>query len=338
MAERGPTAEHRIVLLTGKDSFRRVEWTHRLREALEAKFGGVSEFAFDGATASLATVLDELRSYGLMAAHKLVTVDSADAFFAVEERRRAMERYAEGPMSEATLLLRSQNWRPGNFDKLVSKIGVILKCEAPSEVEAVRWCIGRAQKQHRISIAQPAAGLLVDRIGTDLTRLDSELAKLAVAAAAAGENEIGRTVVVDLVGVSREEQAWEIQEALLQGNPGNAAAKVVDLLRGSASPSIMVSWATIDLLRKIHHAAVLQNQGVADQQVARALNLWGPSVGPILGAARRLGVVASAALEHAAVTADFALKTGASPDPDRALIGVCAGTALELGGTSGRAF
>ena len=336
MAERGPTAEHRIVLLTGKDSFLRVEWSRRLRDALEAKHGEISEFAFDGAAAPLATVLDELRSYGLMATHKLVVVDNADAFFAVEERRRAMERYAEAPMEEATLLLRTQNWRPGNFDKLVAKVGVILKCEPPSQDEAARWCLGRAQKQHRMPIDQGAAATLVDRIGSDLARLDTELAKLAAAASAAGKAAIDRATVIDLVGISREEQAWEIQEAILSGKPPAAAEKVVELLRVSRAPEVLVSWAIIDLFRKIHAAAALQAQGVSDSQVARELKLWGASVSPVLASAHRLGLTRAAALQRRAVAADFAMKSGGAADPERALIGLCTIVAGELGTESAR--
>ena len=331
MAASGPEASHRIIVLHGKDSFLRLEWTRRLREALREKFGGVDEFVFDGATVPLATVLDELRSYGLMAAHKLVIVDDADAFFGVEDRRRAMERYAKEPMAEATLLLRSQNWRPGNFDKMVAEVGLVLKCEAPGDADAARWCISRANAHHTMALEATAAGLLVERVGTDLARLDSELGKLAVAAGASGKTQIDRACVIDLVGASREEQAWEIQEAILSGNSGVAAAKVADLLRISRAPEVMIAWSAVDLARKIHAAASLRANGADDGAVARELRLWGDSTGPILSAARRLGVAASAEAFRVAVDGDRGLKTGLSPDPERALVGLCVLLATRFG-------
>lgn len=317
------------MLLHGKDSFLRLEWTRRLREALEEKHGAVDEFTFDGTTAQLAVVLDELRSYGLMASHKLVTLDSADAFFAVEERRRAMERYADAPMKEATLLLRTQNWRPGNFDKLVAKVGIALKCEAPGPAEAVKWCIGRSEKQHRVPIDSAAAAILVDMVGTDLARLDSELGKLAVAVGVSGRAAIDRGTVIDLVGASREEQAWEIQEAILTGIPRETAAKVVDLLRVSRAPEVMISWSAIDLARKIHAAACLAQSGASDGQISKELRLWGASTGVILSRARRLGVARAAASLHAAIQGDFRMKSGSAPDSERALVGIC----VELAGS-----
>ena len=331
MTQHAPDAHHRIVVLHGKDSFLRLEWTRRLRTALEAKHGGVDEFSFDGATASLASVLDELRSYGLMASHKLVVVDNADAFFAGEERRRAMERYGESPMAEATLLLRSQNWRPGNFDKIVAKVGLVLKCESPGSADAARWCISRSQREHTITIEADGATLLVDRVGSDLARLDMELAKLAVSALSAGHSSISCATVAELVGASREEQAWEIQDAILSGESGRAEAKVTELLRISRAPEVMVAWAAIDLMRKIHAAAVLVSVGHTDGQIARDLRLWGESTAPILRAAHTVGAQRAAGLLHEAISGDYRLKTGGTPDGERMLIGLASVLSGALG-------
>jgi len=330
MALRGPEASHRIVVLHGKDSFLRVEWSQRLRAALEAAHGRVEEFQFDGATTPLAVVLDELRSYGLLATHKLVTVDNADAFFAAEERRRGMERYAADPMREATLLLRAQAWRPGNFDKLVGAIGLVLKCEPPGDADAIRWCVGRSPKQHGIQIDGNAAELLVERVGSDLARLDSELGKLAVAALSAKSETVGRAIVKEMVGASREEQAWEVQGALLSGDSGAVSQKVCDLIRVSKAPEVMLSWAVIDLVRKVHAAAVLAADGHADGQIAREIKLWGDSTAPVLRAARRVGVARSAALLHEAISSDWSMKSGGAPDPERALLGICSRVADEF--------
>lgn len=323
MTAHGPCSQHRIVVLHGKDSFLRLEWSHRLRESLKEKFGAFDEFEFDGSTASLASVLDELRSYGLMCSHKLVVVDNADAFLGAEDRRRAMERYAQAPMKEATLLLRAQNWRPGNFDKLVAACGIVQKCESPGDADAAKWCISRCDKAYQIQIEPLAATLLVERVGCDLARLDSELAKLTVAGLGSGASKVTRATVVDMVGASREEQAWEIQEAILSGPAAMTVKRLLDLLRVSKAPEVMLAWSAIDLARKVHAAAVLAVQGVPDGQIARELRLWGPSTQPIIAAGRSIGAAHAAGLLHLALEADRQMKTGGSPDPERALLGLC---------------
>ena len=137
----------RIVVLTGKDAFLRLERSRALQDALVAAHGQVDRFDLDGAGASLSSVLDELRSYGLLSQHKLVVVDNAEQFLGAEDRRRAMERYAEHPQPESTLLMRAgQRWNPGRLDKLVEAAGgAVLKCEPPAEADAIRWCGERAR-------------------------------------------------------------------------------------------------------------------------------------------------------------------------------------------------
>jgi DNA polymerase III delta subunit len=309
-----PDASMRVVVLTGKDSFLRVERSRQLQEALEAEHGSVDRFELDGASCSLSAVLDELRSYGLLSSHKLVVVDNAEAFLGAEDRRRAMERYAEDPQRESTLLLRAgARWNPGKFDKLVEAGGgAVLKCEAPGEQEAVRWCGVRAERRHGTQLAPGAAELLVEKIGTDLARLDSELGKLA---AAAGEGKpVTRPLVAEFVGLSREEAAWELQSVLLREGPRAALEKLGELVRVSGVPDVMVGWSVADVLRKVHDAARLLAAGEQEFAVAKQLRLWGDSQSLVCRAARALGPRRAARLLDEAMRTDMRMKSGLSSD------------------------
>ena len=325
----GPDASHRIAVLHGKDSYLKVEWTRMLRESLEAAHGTVDEFRFDGAAASLATVLDELRSWGLMGGHKLVIVDSAEAFMGAEDRRRAMERYAEHPMAESTLLMRAPTWRPGNFDKLVAKVGVVLKCDPPSAADALRWVIARAEKRHGLPIEQAAAALLVDLIGADLARLDSELGKLALGAAAG--KPISRDLVVDFVGASKEEEAWRIQNAVLTGDVKAAMEELNQLLRVSRAAEVQLNWSLVDLARKVHDAARLKAGGTPDSAIPGIIRHFGSDPGPLLRWAGRLGPAQAGALLRLAVETDMRMKSGGAPEPGRTVEGLSAELATSTG-------
>lgn len=320
----------RIVVLTGKDGFLRVERTRQLADALQQAFGGVDRFDLDGASAPLSAVLDELRSYGLLSQHKLVVVDNAEVFLSSEDRRRAMERYAENPQPESTLLLRAgARWNPGKFDKLVEAAGgAVLKCEAPSDADAIRWCGARAAKRHGAVLDAGAAELLVEKIGPDLARLDSELGKLA---AAAGDGRpIGRALVAEFVGLSREEQAWEIQGVLLRDGPAAALAKMNELIRIGGVPEVMIGWSIVDILRKVHDAARLLEAGENEGSVARQLRLWGEAQGLVVRTARAAGSRRAARLLRMAVRTDARTKSGWSADSARTFEGLVATIGQEL--------
>ena len=324
-APSSPSADMRVVVLHGKDAFLRLERGRQLEAALQERFGGVDRMDLDGTNAVLADVLDNLRTPGLFAGHKLVVLENAEAFMGAEDRRRAMERYAENPCGEATLLMRcASGWRPGNFDKLVAKVGAVIKCDSPTPMEAVKWCAARSLRRHQAEMEPAAAELLVEKLGPDLGRLDAELGKLAAAAArpGAGTTRVTRAIVQEFTGLSREEQAWEIQGPVLEGKADAALIKLDELLRVSRVPEVMIGWSLVDLARKVHDASCLLSQGESEGAVAKALKLWGPASSSVVRAGRRIKPAAAARLFRMAVETDRATKNGTAPEPARAFEGL----------------
>ncbi|MFO0827851.1 MAG: DNA polymerase III subunit delta [Phycisphaerales bacterium] len=320
--ERPLDASMRVVVLHGKDNYLRSEHAKRFREMLEAKFGVIDSIAFDGASVSTATLLDELRSWGLMQTHKLVMLDNADQFLAAEERRRALERYVEEPMNDSTLLMRSTTWRPGNLDKMIDKAGgTLIKCEPPNEESAEAFCRRRSDKQHRVPIDDDAARLLVERLGADLLRLDSELGKLAAMVCDRPQPRITRDDVAEVVGLGREEQAWAIQDALVSGDAEAALTKLWELLDVGRVPEQLVVWSTVELVRKIHEVSRRLAQGEGEESVAKAVGLWGPTRGAILRLGRKLQPAVAARLLEAAIGLDLNARRGVTRDLVRRLQG-----------------
>jgi len=326
------TADMRFVILHGKDSFLIVERLRRFQATVGERFGDVSRFDFDGASASLVEVLDELRTFGLLAQHKFVVVDRADQFVGREETRRALERYAESPMQEATLVLRSESWRPGTLDKLVAKVGTVLKCDPPDVGDAKAWCMARAKKAYGIEVDADAADALVERVGNDLARLDSELAKYGayLASEPEGKRRLVKSLVTVLTGQTREEAAWEVQESLLAGKPAAAVRKVRELIEVSQAPEQLILWSIVDLARKIHDASRLLAEGAAEGAVAKQVKLWGPAMSPTLRAAKTLGPRRAARLFRDAVDLDRRSKSGLAGELPRTLEAFASGMSREL--------
>ena len=307
-------ASMRVVLLHGKESFLKEEATTELGRVLTEAFDDYEQFNFEGEFASLADVLDELRSYGLIQRHKLVVVDEADKFLARDKVskksfRKAIETYTKAPVAEATLLLRAESWKACNLDKLITKVGKIIKCEMKSEAQAVAWCVDRALSNHDgRTIQRPAAVMLVERLGSSLMRLDTELAKLS--AFVGPDDQISRKDVQELVGQSREEQAWVLQSAIMTGQGQEALGKLRELLDISQVPKELVMWAVSDLLRRLHTAAQLLRQGVSPRAIISQLKLWGASGNRIIDVARKGEPIKFAQLLQLAIDNDRRSKVG----------------------------
>lgn len=343
----------RIVVLHGEERFLVEEHTRRFAAALDEKYGGVEQFAFDGETVDPASVLDELRSYGLMQRHKLVILDHADAFLAgggkgatedendeagdaddsgkKASRRPLMERYAEKPVPDATLVLRAKTWRKGKLDKLIEKVGAIKECAALSEAKATTWCRQRCEKRYGTTIEPAAAELLVSRIGPHLLHLDTELMKLA---AMVGEGQaITRDHVADAVGLSREEKAWEIQSAILTGDAAAMLTKLRELLDISLVDEVPITWAICDLMRKMHTACQLSSRGVPPQGVFSQAKLWGSTGNRIMEITGEHEPAVFAQLLRDAIEVDQFTKSGVG-DPQRNLEGLLVTIADRLSPTA----
>ncbi len=223
----------RMVVLHGPEAMVKKEHLTTLREALAKAYGEFQSETFDGRTAELAEVLDELRTFSLMSQYKLVIVDEADEF--TKRYREPLERYAASPVDHATLVFRAGTWRPGNLDKHIKKIGDVIKCEAPKGAALAKWLISRAQSHHQRKIEPQAAALLADRLGAGMTRLDTELGKLAVMVEANEPISVG--LIEQLVGKGNDEQAWAVQEmvlsAMVQAGGGNRGGYAAGNARGN---------------------------------------------------------------------------------------------------------
>lgn len=303
----GPSANDRIVLLTGKEEYLRRAYTDQLKRQLAEAGVQADAIRFDGVSASLADVLDECRSVGLMVQHKLVVVDNADAFVK-GENRAVVERYASAPAPEATLVLRCETWHKGKLDALIEAVGSIVKCDAVTPDRAAQAAREMATHRHQRTLDAEAARALIDRVGVDLSRVASEVAKLATAVDEG--RPITAELVCEMVGPSREEQFWMIQDVLLTGDTEAALAKLHELINVSRVEMVPLRWALVDLARKVHGATQGLAVGESAAAVSSRLRLWGPGGNRLLEAARRLTPARARRLLRDAIETDVRGKSG----------------------------
>ncbi len=303
----------RVVLLVGKETLVRDEHLRSLQESLEKAHGEVQIVRFRAGECDLAEVLDEARTAGLLCPHKLVIVAGAQDIVTGDAARRVMERFCAEPPETATLALLADTWRKGKLDALIEKHGAIVHCEALSPADTLRWIPARARSTHGATIEPDAARMLLDRLGTDLQELDGHLAKLASVSPTITSEMVDR-----LVARSREEVVWDLQARVLASPPAHAVRGVREALTISRHPPVLVSYALMDLTRKLCVLARAIDDRIPSAQASKGLRLWGESARMIEQAARAMGPERCARLFDTAVRLDAALKSGHS-DPERAL-------------------
>lgn len=297
-------AGERFVVLSGKETFLQQQRTGELREALKGAFGEIDTLRYDGKEADAAAVLDECRSFGLIATHKLVIVDDAEELVK-EATRPLFERYAQAPCEGTTLLLRSNLWRPGKLDKMVT----VIKCEEfKHDEEGAAWAMRRATDAHGYKLDPAGAEELVKRTGLSLARLDSELGKLALAA---DKGLVDRKAVLSLVGQTRALEPWPLRSHLLAGNAENAIGYIRDTLENSKNTEIPLLFACTSLARDLYSCAAAQPLRIPPAQLATRLGKRGEwFIRDALAAASKLSPARTAPLLKACTRADAHAKSG----------------------------
>ena len=267
----------RVIVITGGEPLLERELLGQLQAALTDALGNVQRFDFDGESSqlTLADVFDELRGYSLMGGYKLVVVDAADTF--ISRHREPLERYVEAPVDHATLVLRPGTW-PKNtrLHKAIHKRGGVLTAEPLKPAGAASWLKKRATQHYKSKLEPDAATMLVDRVGTDLLALDSELGKLALMVEPG--DPVTAALVERSVGKSSEDQAWEVQEAVLRAitdGRESAVGAVRELIDVAGQPPVLVTYFVADLTRKLAIASLMRQQRQPDGLISKQLKLWG---------------------------------------------------------------
>ena len=239
-----------VYALVGDDSFLQLQELARIAAAVGQ---AAQRNDYDGESAQLADVLDELRCYSMFGGGcaKLVVVRNADAF--VTKFREQLEEYVAAPSDSGTLVLRLASL-PANqrIYKLIAKSGEIVPCEPPKDL--ARWAADRAKSAHKVQLSVDAARVLADLIGDDLGRLDTEIAKLAIQS---DDGKVTVDTVAENVAFTREREMWDLTNAVAAGNTTEALRRWRQLIQSDPSAEFRaVTWLGI-WLGEVH--AVITN-------------------------------------------------------------------------------
>jgi DNA polymerase-3 subunit delta len=223
--------------------------------------------SFDGDEDSWREVHDELATRSLFDAggERLVIVRGADKF--VTKNRDALERWAENFAPDSSLVLELQTLAANTkLYKLIAKHGTLISCtppqksswgNPPDEKAMQKWTVAWAKSKHALQLSAKQSVLIIERIGAVCGLIDCELAKLALFASDSGE--ISDERVSELVGGWRTQTAWELADAIADGQVAMAIAQLDKLLtagQNAVGLLAQLSWS----LRRFGLAAKLVEQ------------------------------------------------------------------------------
>ena len=210
---------HPVYAVIGQDHFLRNEALQNILRRVAPQMDAFGPTRVDGENASLADLLDEVRTPSLLGGRRVVIVDDADD--CITANRAALERYCADPASGGCLIFLCDSMpKSTKLRKIISGGGEVMECEPLKGRAVVSWIVRRAKEAHGKRVNDTAAQMLKEHLGDALGWLDVELAKLA--AYVGDRPEITPKDIDAATGEHREEKVFAVLDAITTGDPVSA--------------------------------------------------------------------------------------------------------------------
>lgn len=165
-----------------------------------------------GSDAAPNQIVDMARRYPMMAERQVVIVKEAQNI----KNWECIERYVEKPVMTTVLVFCYKNGSIDGRKKILSKtarVGVVFESKKKRDNELPAF-IEYYLKNRKATIENKAAQMIADHVGTDLSRLTSELDKLLLSLPE-NDRRITPDIVEDRIGVSKDFNAYELRNAII---------------------------------------------------------------------------------------------------------------------------
>ena len=169
-----------------------------------------------GSDVNASQIVDAAKRYPMMSEHQVIIVKEAQNVKNVEP----LEKYLKAPMPSTVLVMCHKNGtidgRKREYVKSIQQAGVLFESKKLRERDLPAF-IERYLKDRGASIDPKSTQIIADSIGVDLSRLTGELDKVLLSLPEA-DKRVTPQVVEDQIGVSKDFNAFELRDAIVNRN------------------------------------------------------------------------------------------------------------------------
>ena len=172
-----------------------------------------------GADVSAVQVTDMAKRFPMMAEYQVVIVKEAQNIHSLD----ALEKYLKNPAKTTILVWCHKNGKIDARKKVISLAeahGVVFESKKLKEYQLAGFMQNYLAAK-KITIEPKATQMMADHIGSDLSRLTSELDKVALSLSE-NDKRITPDIVEKEVGVSKNFNTFELRDAIVNRNVFNA--------------------------------------------------------------------------------------------------------------------
>lgn len=166
-----------------------------------------------GADVDIATVINAAKRYPMMSEYQVVIVKEAQSIRNMEE----LSYYLQKPLQSTILVLCHKHGTLDRRKKLaaeIEKVGVLYESKKMKDTQLPMF-ITSYLKQKGIDIEPKAIAMMVEFVGTDLSRMTGELNKLVITLSK-NSTRITPEQIERNIGVSKDYNNFELRSALVE--------------------------------------------------------------------------------------------------------------------------
>lgn len=203
---------HPIYFLTGEEPFYIDQISDYIADNvlsdIEKEF---NQTVIYGRDTDVASVISYAKRFPMMSNYQVVIVKEAQNLSDIE----SLQPYIENPL-KSTLLVICYKYKKldkrKSFSKIIDKKGVLFESVKLYDNELPAWITSQLSKKG-YSIKPEAAAMLADFLGSDLSKIASELSKLVINIPSGTVINSGH--IEDNIGVSKDFNIFELQKAMI---------------------------------------------------------------------------------------------------------------------------
>ena len=231
---------------------------------------GFNQMVLYGKEVSLEEVLANAKRYPMMSERQVIIVKEAQH---LSRNIEDLCSYAENPQTSTVLVFcykyKKLDKRKKLHKTLLSKQNVVFESKKLYENQVSDW-IRLTLKQKGYAISHKASVLLVEYLGTDLSRINNELDKLELVLPK--NTEINPDLIEKHIGISKDYNNFELKKAIGEKNVVKAT-RIINYFAQNPKENPFV--VTVSLLHNFF-TQLLQYHGLTDhtpRHVASALRI-----------------------------------------------------------------
>ncbi|MCF8374187.1 MAG: DNA polymerase III subunit delta [Bacteroidales bacterium] len=182
-----------------------------LQNVLDESEKAFNEHVYYGKDVTAGDIDNLARRYPMMANHQVIVIKEAQNVKKIED----LEYYARNPLKSTILVINYKYKSLAKNKKLykeIEKNGLIFESKKLYENQVPEWIVTYL-KRKKCTIDPPAALLLTENLGSDLSKIANELDKLVITLPQ-GQTKITSALIEKNIGISKDFNNFELQKAL----------------------------------------------------------------------------------------------------------------------------